>query len=110
MRTTTFFLALTLLLVGQIVRGQDRKGEKTITFSVDMHCESCAKKIQNHIAYEKGVRDLKISLEEKEVSVTYKEGKTTPETLKKSFEKIGYKAVTIEKDKEIRELGRKKTQ
>ncbi len=109
MKTTTFFLVLTFLWAGQITRGQDRKGEKTVTFSVNMHCESCAKKILDHIAYEKGVLDLKISLEDKEVSVTYKEGKTTPETLKKAFDKIGYKAETKEKNNHSVESDKKKT-
>ena len=70
----------------------EKKNEKTITFTVNMDCHSCVKKIEGNIAYEKGVKDLKVSLDNKECKVTYREDKTTPEKLIEAFKKLGYKA------------------
>ena len=70
----------------------EKKNEKTITFTVNMDCQSCVKKIEGNIAYEKGVKDLKVSLDNKECKVTFREDKTTPEKLIGAFKKLGYKA------------------
>ena len=35
------------------------KKTETVTFKVSMHCRNCVNKIQENIAFEKGVKDLK---------------------------------------------------
>lgn len=83
----------------------EKNNEKTIVFNVNMDCHSCVKKIEGNIPYEKGVKDLKVSLDEKECTITFRTDKTTPEALIKAFEKLGYKAeeksVSKTKEKEI---------
>lgn len=92
----TFMTALALTLSAPHANAQKSKSkESTTKFSVDLHCESCVKKIEGNIAYEKGVRDMKVSLEKKEVDLTYRNDRTSPEALIKAFEKIGYKASVI---------------
>ena len=63
---------------------------ETVTFKVNMHCRNCVTKIQENIAFEKGVKDLKISLENKTVTITYNPSKTTPEVLEAAIRKLGY--------------------
>ena len=42
-----------------------KKGEvKEVTFLVHLHCANCVKKVQENIAFEKGVKDLKVTLED----------------------------------------------
>lgn len=66
------------------------KVDKTVTFEVNMHCTSCKAKIERDIAFEKGVKEVTASLDQKLVSVKYDEAKTTPEKISKAIEKLGY--------------------
>ncbi|MDR1371383.1 MAG: heavy-metal-associated domain-containing protein [Dysgonamonadaceae bacterium] len=71
-----------------------KKGKETVKFYVeDMVCENCQAKVEKNIAFEKGVTDLKCTLSDKTVEVTYKTDKTNPENLKKGFKKFGMTAV-----------------
>ena len=60
-----------------------------VVFNVHLHCSSCVKKIQENIAFEKGVKDLKVSLEEQTIMVKFDPSKTSEEILKKAIEKLG---------------------
>jgi len=68
-----------------------RKEIKVVTFSVHLHCNSCVKKIQENISFEKGVKDLKVSLEEQTVTIKYDPSKTSEQILKKAIETLGFK-------------------
>ncbi len=63
----------------------------TVTFSVSMVCQNCVDRIQKNIAFEKGVKDLIISLEDKTVTIKYRTDKTSIDQLKTAIEKLGYK-------------------
>lgn len=81
---------------GTAVQDGAKKAFKTITFNVAMHCESCVKKINENISFEKGVKNLVVSLDKKTVTVTYDPAKTDIATLKKAIEKLGYKVTVVE--------------
>lgn len=68
---------------------------KTVTFNVSMHCKNCVKKINDNVAFEKGVKDLSVSLDSKTVTVTYDPARTDVAKLKAALEKLGYK-VTVQ--------------
>ena len=71
--------------------GPKKKVElKEVTFSVHLHCENCVNKVRENIAFEKGVKDLKVSLEDQTVFVKYDAAKTSEQTLKAAIEKLGY--------------------
>lgn len=69
-----------------------KKDLKTVTFKSNPHCKACANKIQENIAFEKGVKDLKISVEEQTITITYDAAKTSEEKLAAAIKKLGYKA------------------
>ncbi len=71
----------------------------TVVFATSLHCENCKKKIESNIAYEKGVKDLKVDVAAKTVTVTYRKDKTNSENLRKALEKLGY-TVLIKEEKE----------
>ena len=74
---------------------EPKKAEKktvTTEFLTDIDCAGCAKKVTNTIPYEKGVKDVKVDVETKTVTVTYDPAKTNNETLVKAFAKIKIKA------------------
>ena len=71
---------------------QSKKAKAEIkegTFLVHLHCGSCVKKVQENIAFEKGVKDLKVSLEDQTVMVKYDSSKTSEEVLKNAIVKLG---------------------
>ena len=73
-----------------------KKEKKTVTYNVSMHCKNCVAKITDNVSFLKGVEDLKVSLDEKTVTVTYDPAKTDDATLQKAIEKLGYTAEKVE--------------
>ena len=67
------------------------KEVKEVTFSVHLHCENCVKKVQENISFEKGVKDLKVSLADQKITIKYDSSKTSEQTLKAAIEKLGVK-------------------
>ena len=68
------------------------KGEiKEVTFNAHLHCGSCVKKVQENISFEKGVKDLKVSLADQKITIKYDSSKTSEQTLKAAIEKLGVK-------------------
>lgn len=75
----------------QSYKASRKKAEiKEVIFNVHLHCENCVKKVQENIAFEKGVKDLKISLEDQTVAIKYDAAKTSEEVLKAAIVKLGY--------------------
>ncbi|MDR3235174.1 MAG: cation transporter [Prevotellaceae bacterium] len=73
------------------------KGIAEVTFNVStMHGDHCKKRIENTVAFEKGVTDLKVNLADNQVWIKYNTKKTDKEKLQKAFEKLGYTAEEAE--------------
>lgn len=69
---------------------------KEVVFHVNLHCNSCVKKVQENIAFEKGVKGLEVSLEKQIVAVKYDPAKTSVETLKNAIQKLNVPVKSIE--------------
>ena len=63
---------------------------KEVTFLVNLHCANCVKKVQENIAFEKGVKGLHVCLEDQVVELKYDPAKTSEDVLKAAIEKLGY--------------------
>ena len=71
------------------------KAEKkivTTVFCTDIDCEGCAKKVYNSIPFEKGVKDCKVDVKAKTVTVQYDAAKNSDAALVEAFTKIKVKA------------------
>lgn len=90
--------AMFAILLGMAVAtAQAQKVEiKTVTYEVNMHCQSCKAKIERDIVFEKGVKEVEATLDKKLVTVKYDATKTDPEKIAKAIEKLGYKAKVLE--------------
>ena len=64
---------------------------KEVVFHAHLHCNSCVKKVQENIAFEKGVKDLKVSLADQTVAIKYDPSKTSEQVLEKAIVALGYK-------------------
>ncbi len=97
MKTKLMFLSL-LLLIGSalvVVNAQNEKTAKKakteeVTFVVSMQCHGCQSKIEKNVPWEKGVKDMKVDLEKKTVTIVYNPKQTNEEKLKKAIEKLEF--------------------
>lgn len=71
-------------------KAKKTKEVKEVTFDVHLHCANCVKKVQENIAFEKGVKGLDVCQGHQTVTVKYDPAKTSEGTLKAAIEKLGY--------------------
>lgn len=86
-------LALTLGVSTSFAQEKKQKKSETVTFTTDIDCESCAKKILNVIPFKKGVNDCVVDVATKTVKVTYNPTKTSAEVLAEELKKIDVNVV-----------------
>jgi copper chaperone CopZ len=100
MKKIILMCLVALFSVGIANAQTPKKGEKksvTVEFVTDIDCAGCAKKVTNTIPYEKGVKDVKVDVPTKTVTVTFDPAKTNEQTLTKAFEKIKIKVTETKK-------------
>lgn len=89
-----FFLGFSTMTYAQ--SGTPKKAnEAEVTFSTNLDCPNCQKKVEAKLPFEKGVKDMKVNLEKKEIWVLYQTDKTDKEKLIAAINKIGYEAKEI---------------
>ena len=100
-----------LMLIAAIpafASGQDKKKDvETVKYSTSIDCNNCVNKIMTNLVHEKGISDVKCDLKTKEVTVTYKKTRNSPEEIKKALEKLGFTAKVV-KDEKAEAIKRKK--
>lgn len=86
------FASTSDLAVAAVDKKPEKKAAeiKTAHFHVHLHCENCVKKVRENISFEKGVKDLKVSLEDQTVDIKYDASKTSEAKLKTAIEALGY--------------------
>ena len=87
-----------LLVAGSstVCQAARKKAVKKVVYSTSMHCKACANKVQDNIAFEKGVQDLNIDMEKNTITVEFNPAKTDTAKLAGAIRKLGYKAKVIE--------------
>jgi copper chaperone CopZ len=63
-----------------------------VTFVSNIDCAGCVKKVEGNIPYEKGVKDLKVNLDDQTIYIKYDATKTDKEKLAAAIAKLGYTA------------------
>lgn len=79
-------------LLSQNSASAQQKPSKTATvvYSASISCDNCKKRIESNICYEKGVKDLKVDVPSKTVTITYNKEKTDETKLLKALTDLGY--------------------
>jgi len=88
-------LLIVCLFIGTInISGQTKttKSNEKVVFNVSMTCENCQRKKKKNIAFESGVKDMKVNLKKKTVTIIYNSNQTTIDKLIESFAILGYEA------------------
>lgn len=107
----TFCLAVFVLSTSVMAQEKKEKKSKkieTLTCWVSMDCDGCVAKIKKNIAFEKGVKDLKVDLKTKLVTIQYRTDKTSPEKLEKAIKDLKFKTEIIKKDAKAKKAEVKK--
>ena len=95
------FISLALLLMaGTAAFAQDKKQKKQaniqeVTFVTTIDCKNCVKKVEANLPYEKGIKDMKVNLEDRTIWIKYDADKTDKEKLAAAIVKLGYEAEEI---------------
>lgn len=87
--------ALALFLSAGACMAESPAQKKTVTtvFLTDIECHNCAKKIMNNVpSLGKGIKDVQVDVEKKEVTVVYDASKNSDENIVKGFASLKVKA------------------
>ena len=66
-------------------------------------CGMCKDRIEQGLAFEKGIKDVSLDVETKIATVKYNPGKTTPDEIRKAISKLGYDADDVPADEKAYE-------
>ena len=72
---------------------------ETVTFDTSISCDNCKAKLEKHIPFEKGVKNMKVNVEKKTVEVTFDPAKTDKNKIDAAIEKLGYKSEEAKPEK-----------
>ena len=103
-----FTLMLAVLLVAATAAlAQDKKQKKNaniqeVTFVTTIDCKNCVKKVEANLPYEKGIKDMKVTLDDRTVWIKYDAGKTDKEKLAAAINKLGYEAEEVTPEEEAK--------
>ena len=95
MKKLGIYLIMTFLAVG--LSAADGKFA-TIKIKTSSQCDMCKERIEEALAFEKGVKKADLDVETKICTVTYKKNKTTAEKIRKAISKVGYDADDVAAD------------
>ena len=107
MKLLRIFLMLGVVLTLTLSAEAQKKNEKTVIFKAHLHCMSCKAKIEKNLPFEKGIKDLKIDMEAKTITVTYREDKNSTENIKKALEKFDVKIEGVEEKAVVKKAKKK---
>ncbi len=89
-------LLLTLIALASFtgISAQTKKesNKETVVLHVPMDCHSCKAKIEKNIAFEKGVKDMSVNMENNTVEITYDKRKTDTGHLQSALKELGYES------------------
>jgi periplasmic mercuric ion binding protein len=95
----TMALIMISMLISTSTFAQATKKVEEVKIQTSAVCGMCKDRIEQNMAYEKGVTDVVLDLDTKIVTIKYKTGKTNPDKLRLAISKLGYDADGIEADK-----------
>ena len=107
MKLMKIFLMLSVVLTLTLSADAQKKKKQTVVFKTHLHCESCKAKVEKNLPFEKGVKDLKIDMQAKTITVTYRDDKNSLENIQKALEKLDVKIEGMEIKKPVKSAKKK---
>ena len=85
---------LTLIFLVGITDGNyaQPKKEEIIKIKTSVVCGQCKARIEQGLAYEKGIKDISVDVDTKIATVKFNPAKTNPDAIRLAITKLGYDA------------------
>jgi periplasmic mercuric ion binding protein len=99
MRIKSIFLVMSVLLITTMCGFGLADKNTEIKIKTSAVCGMCKDRIEQGLAFEKGIKDVSLDVETKIATVKYNPAKITPEEIRKLISKLGYDADTVAADK-----------
>jgi cation transport ATPase len=87
----TFIQAASLDLSKVNLEAKESKID-TLKVQTSAVCKMCKERLEHDMAFEKGVKAVELNMDDKVLTIVYRNDKTTEEELKKAITEIGYDA------------------
>lgn len=94
-------ISLFTLIFSLFLFESNAQKNKIVEIQTSAQCEMCKESLESSLAFEKGVKDVKLDMETKKLIITFKPGKTDIRKLKNAISKIGYDADDVTANLEI---------
>ncbi len=92
MKNLVYVVSFLLMLLTLSTQAQKKDLIKKVTFEVNLTCHNCEKLMMKNLPYEKGVKDVKVDLEKKEITLLFRDDKNSVAQLQKAIEDLDYTA------------------
>jgi copper chaperone CopZ len=92
------FLSLMVVLLAILTATAAFAKSESATIKTSIQCSMCEKRILKNLPYEKGVKDVKVDVDNKTVWVEFDPTKTDLGKLKAAIAKLGYNADEVARD------------
>ncbi|HSW67610.1 MAG TPA: heavy-metal-associated domain-containing protein [Bacteroidales bacterium] len=104
-------LILLISLLGTVIKADAQQPPKIkeVKILTNLHCTSCKAKIENYMAFEKGVVAVGADVETKVVTLSYRTSRTDAEALAEAIRKLGYTAEILPEDEKTLDKGKDKS-
>lgn len=86
-------------ILGVVMQANAKQPPKIneVKFLTNLHCKSCKAKIENYMAFEKGVVSVEADVQTKVVTMSYRTRLTDAEKLAEALRELGYTAEILPK-------------
>lgn len=92
---TALLSAIIILFAISTSTAQKPANREEIKIQTDLDCEVCKKKIEDYMAFERGVTAIHADVPTKVVTIEYRTNRTDEEKLLAALRKLGYEAEVI---------------
>lgn len=99
----TILLAAVTLLAASTSLAQKPSNKEEVKVQTNLDCDACKKKIEDYMAFERGVTAIKADVPSKVVTIEYRSNRTDEDKLVAALKKLGYKAEVIEESEPKKE-------
>lgn len=95
----TILFIIVVILIKNSTYAQETKKVDDVKILTSAVCGMCKDRIEQNIAFEKGVTDVVLDLDTKIATIKYKTSKTNPDKLRLAISNLGYDADSIPANK-----------
>lgn len=95
---TVLFTYIIMSVTATSAMGQKNSKNDTVRIKTSIQCEMCEERIMENLPFEKGVKDIRIDIKSKMVTVVFRNDKTDAHALRESISDIGYDADDVPAD------------